>query len=247
MKRFWTKSVLAVASLVCASAVHASMLTSTIDFENVDTTFAPFAPLMADGDAITQGDYFVNTQDVNQGGGLIAQLSNGADPGSCLGGTCPNNATNFLSVYNDGIVHIGRLDGRATIFDSLSAAFLQTAGFAGSIYLTVEADRSDGTYAAYAYALGTNGAFKTITASTPGGILLGGSGALNSPDVTDLFLYAYYCPSGGSCNAFNSDKAQFALDDVTLSVIPEPSAFLLVFTALGALGYTRKIARRRSV
>ncbi|HEY4080012.1 MAG TPA: NF038120 family PEP-CTERM protein [Burkholderiaceae bacterium] len=246
MKSFWTKSVLAVASLVCATAVHASTVTSTIDFENVDTTNAPFAPLMVDRDYVTQGGYFVNTQDYYQGGGLIAQLSNGADPGSCLNTSCPNNSTNFLSVYNDGIVHIGRLDGQAGFFDSLSVAFLQTPGFAGSIYFVVEADRSDNTSVAYAYSLGTNGAFKTITASTPG-LLLGGSGGLDSPGLTDLFLYAYYCPAGGNCNAFNSDKAQFALDDVTLSVIPEPSAFLLVFTALGALGYTRKIARRRSV
>ena len=247
MKRFWIKTVLAVASLTCAAAAQASMVTTSIDFENVDTTSAPFAPLMVDGDAVLQGDYFINTQDAHNGGGLIAQLSNGSDPTSCLNGACPNNLTNFLSVYNDGIVHFGRLDGRATIFDSLSAAFLQTPGFAGSIYLAIESDRSDGTYAAYAYALGTNGAFKTITASTPGGILLGGSGALDSPDVTDMFLYAYYCPSGGSCNAFTSDKAQFALDNLVVSVIPEPSAFLLAFTALGALGFARKTARRRSV
>jgi len=243
MKKFWTKSVLA-AALMCAGAAHADL----VDFENVDTTLAPFAPLLAGGDVLFQGNYFVNTQDANGViGSQIGQLSNGTDPTSCLNGVCPaGNSTNFLSVYNDGVVHFGRWDGVATVFDSLSAAFLATPGFAGSAYLALEADRADGTYAVYAYALNTNGTFKTITASTPGGILLGGSGALDSRDVTHLFAYSYYCPSGGGCSAFTSDKGQFALDDITMDV-PEPAALALVIGALGALGASRKIARRRSV
>jgi hypothetical protein len=246
MNKFWTQAALGTAALVFASAANAIV----IDFENVDTTFAPFAPLLADGDAVTQGAYFVNTQDVNGGGGLIGQLSLGSDPSSCLNGVCPSgNTSNFLSVYNDGIVHVGLLSGAATIFDSLDAAYISTPGNpAGStVFLAIEADRADGSFAAFYYVLSGAGSFQTITSSTPG-TRLGGTGTLTSGTVTDLFFYSYFCNGAtGSCGAFKTDLGQFAVDNIALdqpAPVPEPAEWSLMAAGLTALaGFVR---RRRS-
>jgi hypothetical protein len=243
MKKFWTRVVLGAAALLCIGAANAAV----IDFENVDTTLAPFAPLMADGDAVFQGDYFVNTQDANAGGGLIAQLSNGADPTTCLNGVCPaGNNSSFLSVLNDGIAHIGLISGANTVFGGLDAAYIATPGNpAGStVFLAIEADRSDGTFASFYYVLSGTGAFQTITSSTVG-TRLGGTGTLTSGDVTDLFVYSYFCNgSTGSCGAFKTNLGQFALDNIVMDVsaVPEPSEWMLMIAGLTAIA---AVARRR--
>ena len=245
MNKFWNQAALGITALAFAGAAHAVV----IDFENIDTTNAPFAPLLVDGDYVTQSGYFVNTQDANSGGGLIGQLSLGSDPTTCLNGVCPTgDSTNFLSVYNDGIVHVGLLAGTKTVFSSIDAAYIATPGNpAGStVYLAIEADRSDNTYAAFYYPLSGLGSFQTITASTVGRSL-GGTGTLTSGNVTDLYFYSYFCNgSTGSCGAFKTDLGQFAVDniamDVPVAAVPEPAEWALMLAGLTAIG---GIARRR--
>ena len=207
--------------------------------------------LLADGDAVVQGNYFVNTQDLNQGGGLIGQLSSGSDPSSCLNGVCPNgNTTNFLSIVNDGIAHIGKLNGSKTVFGSLSAAYIPTPGnpTGSTDFLVIEADRSDNSFAAVAFLLSSTSTFQTITAATLGTTLGGSTGSLTSGNVTDLFVYSYFCNgSTGSCAPFNSNRGQFALDNIVLDAVtvPEPSEGILALTGLALVGAVSR--RRRNV
>ncbi len=238
MKRLFS-SVLA--AFLLAGQAQAYVL----DFESVDSSNAPFAPLLVDGDVVTQGAYFINTQDVNRGGGLIGQLSNGSDPGSCLNGVCPGgNSTNYLSIYNDGIAHFGLTSGAPIVFGGLSAAFIRPpeASAKANIYLAVEADRTDGSYAVYAYPLKSNGSFMDVAAT--GGQLLDGTGTLTSGVVSDLFVYGYYCDGiSGGCSAFRTNNAQFALDDIVLTAaVPEPETYAMMLAGLGLMGI---ISRRR--
>jgi hypothetical protein len=249
MTKFLIQAALGAAALVCAGAANACV----IDFETVDTSLALFAPLLSDGEAVIQGNYFVQTQDANKGGGLIGQLSLGSDPGSCLNGVCPaGDASNFLSVYNDGIVHLGLLDSGSTVFSSLSAAYIATPGNpAGStVFLAIEADRADKTFAAFYFPLNGTGAFQTVTAAS-GGTLFDGTGTLTSGSVTDLYVYSFFCDaSTGSCDAFTSDRGQFALDNIAMDVapvvaVPEPSEWMLMLAGLSAFAVFAR--RRRSV
>jgi hypothetical protein len=248
MKKFLTQVALGAAALFSVGAANAYVM----DFDtNVDLSFAPFAPLLADGDAVVQGDFFANTQDLNGGGGLIAGLSNASDPGSCLNGVCAANSQGtFLSVLNDGIAHFGELDGGFIKLTSLAAAFIPTPGApAGStVYLAIEGDRADGTYSSFYFPLSGSGLFQVVDV-TQGGFRLGGSGSLED-GVTDIFAYGYFCNgSTGSCGAFKTDLAQFALDNVTFdtptAVVPEPSEGILMALGLGAIG--AMVRRRRSV
>jgi len=261
MKSIWHPSILAAAALLCVGAAKASV----IDFENLgdQSATAPWGfvnpdgtswgGLMADGDYVIQGNYFINTQDVTGGGGLVGQWSKGSDPSSCLDGACPSgNSSSFLSVFDDGLVHVGKLSGTSVLFSSAQVAFLKASGdVAGTtgMYMAVEADRADGSYAVWAVPVTGTGSFVSLTATVAGGLaggqFLGGTGSLLSGNVTDLFFYAYYCdPASGNCSAFKTNKGQFAIDNIALDVsaVPEPSEWLLMAAGLGAIG---TIARRR--
>ena len=266
MKKFWTQTALAAASLLSVGAANAYV----IDFENVDTSNVTYASgpnagsgtVLVDADYITQGGYFVQGQDYfnttygtpgfTPSGALVASLTSAAD-GSCLDGSCPTGSTGtFMTVLDDSLLHFGKLSGAGTTLSSFDAAYVPSAAApAGStVYLAIEADRSDGSYAQYVYLLpsvtasGTT-SFAHFTAAN--GILNSGSGTLTSGNVTDLYAYAFYCnPSSGSCTGFNSDKGQFAIDNIALDVsaVPEPSEWMLMALGLGAVGTI--VRRRRS-
>ena len=168
------------------------------------------------------------------------------------GAFCANFTVQNLTISNIYIkTHIGRQLGGFTVFDALDAAYLATPGNpAGStVYLAIEADRDDDTFAAFYYPLNGNGAFQTITSSTGGTALGGSTGTLTSGNVEDLFVFSYFCNgTTGSCGAFRTNLGQFALDNIALDVVsavPEPSGLGLVLTALAACGAVSR--RRRTV
>jgi hypothetical protein len=235
MKQLLRSALAGALALLFAGTAHAYV----IDFENVVLASAPFAPLLADGDYVTQGAYFINVQDVNHGGGLVGALSSGLDSGSCLDGVCPKgNTTNFLSVLNDGIAHVGLQSGSPLVFGGVSAAYIaaQDAPAGSTVYLAVEADRADGSYASFYYPLSGNSAFVNIGAT--GGTYLGGSGKLTDGKVTDLYFYGYFCNGKTlSCSSFSTNQGQFALDNITLAAaVPEPETYALLFAGLVLTG-----------
>lgn len=254
MKQFWTNVLSGAAVLMWVGAAHAYV----IDFERVDTSSAPFAPLLSDGDSLVQGDYSIQIFDANNSGAfngtLVGQLMNGSDPGTCLDQSCPvGNSTNYLTGLNNNIISITGL-GTITL-GSFDAAFLPAAGVAlptGTVALLgVEADRDDGSYALGTFRLAgpsaTTGATSFASYVASNATIIGGSGTLNSGHVVDLFMFAYYCGTSTSCTPFSGNKVQFAIDNIAVNVpaVPEPAQWLLMALGLSVIGGV--VSRRRSV
>ena len=253
MKQIWSKVVSGAAALVCAGAANASV----IDFESLDTTNAPFAPLLADGDSVAQGGYLIRAVDANNAGAsngsLVGQLMNGSDASSCLDGACSaGDSTNYLAAVNNGLLAVS---GQGTLtLGSFAAAFLPAASVAlpatTVAYLAVEANRSDGSYAVGIFnLLGPNASGVTSFASfdAASASIIDGTGTLTSGNVESLVFYAYYCGSSTSCSAFNSDRGQFAIDDIGVNVaaVPEPAEWALMAAGLGFVGL-KGLRRRRA-
>lgn len=249
MQGFWTKAALGAAAIVCAGAVQAS---NVIDFEHVDTSGAPFAPLLSNGDFLQQNGFFIGAADeASSDPGFVGALVNGADAG-CLDSVCPTgNTSTFFASLNTGGVFIG--NGAGIQLTSFQAAFLAPrSGVPSGAFglLAVEADRADGSYAIGAYGLAGPGAdgttaFNTYLASDAiYGLFSGSTGTISSGDIVDLQFVEFYCSSGslGSCTLDKTNLGQFALDNVTS--VPEPSSWFLMAVGLGALGFAAR--RRRS-
>ena len=257
MKSFYSVAIAASLFGAIAAPGHAQ---TVIDFENVDTTYAPFGGLIADGDYVTQNGYYVQGQDPFNGGGLVGSLIDGADAGTCLDGVCPaGNMTNYYGALNGSVVHFGKLDESVSSLTSFDAAFLASADAAATplpAFLAIEGDLADGSYAVGYFALGAVGAGGTTAFHTyqlsDAQMLTGTISTLTSGNVTNWYAYAYYCGTNG-CTAFEGNEGQFALDNLMFqdgnvaAPAPEAATWAMMLAGFGLVGGAMRNRRTAAV
>ena len=247
MKLRALKTFVAAATLMAAGASHATI----VDFEGViETTSAGFFPLLGHNDEIVNKGFYIDAlsnSDTPNNGDLVGAILNGSDlAGSCAGIVCPsNNATTFLAGLNDGLFVIGSTDNALFQFAGFDASFI---GAQGAILPSVpglvrlQGIKADNTSITQTFNLGgpsSTGALSFKNFATTGAF------------STTLFQYVYFfgfaCDMGGSCSAFSSDQAQFAIDNINVTAVPEPSTWALMLGGLvAAASFRRRSAKATS-
>ena len=240
MKLSTLKSALVALALVGTSVAQAAIVT----FEDpiVPDGNAPFAPLYANGNAFLQGGFAFFTYSTKAGSGpadFVGSMINGADvASSCVTIVCPtNNSTSFLGMLNDGYLEMYQEAGLAFKASKFDASFIAPSGeVVGAVSMILRAVGYVGATAVYSQDFSlpgpTNGAYSFASYSL--------SAANADRYITELDLFGFYC-IGTSCSRA-LDKAQFALDNIDVTPIPEPSTWMLMAVGLAAAA---TVARRR--
>ncbi len=232
----------AVLSATAAIVPAQAEILKTITFDN-------FAGPAGDSDYILEAGFYAAFYSNTLGampGDYVGNFFNGADSTSCTDGlACPvNNATTYYGALNDSLINIG-INGPGDFkVKSFDASFIGGTPVANTTYpalsglLRIQGFFADGGTAYETYALNgpTGDAFNFAHFNT--------SAAFGNLSFAQVYVFGFACETAGGCNAFSNDRAQFALDNVTLAVVPEPSSFLLL--GLGLAGMGAMVRRRKN-
>ena len=182
------------------------------------------------------------------GGGVsgVGAILDGRVGSSCDIAACPQGASgNYLAILNDGGVNFARADRQAFSLAGFDYSFIAPVSGLPNLQwgeLQLSGTLSNGQVISTSLAFpgqGSDGNYYFRSAS-----LLSG---FSSQVFTGLTFNACIFNDTGVCSnsldfpAFN--QGQFALDNINISAVPEPSTYMLMLAGLGAIGM---LSRRRS-
>jgi len=172
------------------------------------------------------------------GGGLAGVIFNGNDPDSCDVAACPvGNATMYYAGVNDGTVTLSR-DGGAFQLNSLRYAFLPPVVGSGPYsygQLTLVGTLASGTKISTSidFPALVAGGYSPFAASTL-------DSAFTSGIYTSVTIGACLFTSATECTYPYGNQAQFAIDDLNVTAVPEPETYAMMGLGLGVLALLRR-------
>lgn len=246
MKHLLKKSALAAAALASLGSAQAAVITFDA---GLDTSGAAFAPQITHGDAVFQSGFLVAGLSNAAGaaaGDLVGSLINGADVANiCVGMVCPtNNSSTFYAGIDDGYIYLAEesdsnkpftIAGFAASFVANGSDPIPTATASGLLRIQgVKADGSGSLTQTFQLApAAANGSLSFSSYVT--------SGAFATTQFKYAFIFGFYCDTNGSCtNAFTNNKGQFAIDDINVTAVPEPTTWALMGLGLAGIAAARR-------
>jgi hypothetical protein len=216
----------------------APVMADTIDFDSLDSN--TFNGL----DTFDAGGYHFAVIDTPVAGptgtGFAGAIGNGNDPYLCAIAACPSgNSSMFYMGVNDGSVNISRGDNKAFKLGSIDYAFVAPVdNLPGYSYgaLTVTGTTASGGTISYSFDFpelaGGNSPFLSASLAAKFGNTAFSNVTISSCIFTD----------SGCVNPFDN-KAQFAIDNLTLAPVPEPQTYAMLGLGLAMISL---VSRRRA-
>lgn len=233
----------AIATLALLSSAPA--MADVISFDNL------LPDVYESGQTLNTASYnlqFLADPTTAAGGGVsgVGAILDGRAGSSCDIAACPQGGTgNYLAILNDGGVNFSRADHQAFTLAGFDYSFISpVSGLPdqnwGKLQLSGTLLNGQVVNTALDFpGQGSDGNYYFQNAS-----LLGG---FSSYVFTGLTFNACIFNDTGACSnsldfpAFN--QGQFALDNINVSAVPEPSTYMLMLAGLGAIGM---LSRRRA-
>lgn len=214
-------SAATVVGAFAATSASAGLIPTVINFESPALTSLYFA-----GESFTE-----------QGFRMTVDFDFGTVDGAAnLPALTSGNNSQVYGQFNDGGLIVQRDDGLGFNLNSFQYAFVpQSPASALATAIVAFAQGMDGTQFGYgfAFAAAVGGVNPFATANT--------TGLFNN--IRSVEFFACSLVGGQLCTVATLDSGQFALDNLNVATIPEPTSVALVLSALLAAGF----AARRNV
>jgi hypothetical protein len=242
------------ASLVSAlGAVAAPASAGMVTFDNVRNVVSP--QLNAGDTAYNTGDAFTEagfTLRVSNSAtaapdevGLVGALVDSNNAFACFITSCPvGNGSTYFAGLNDGVLNLSYGGPNGFRIGGLNYAFVApTGGLSNASYGQLVLTGTTAT-----------GSTLSVTSDFPGQNAAGSftfdqfiiDRAFRGTTFTSLSINACLFDENGACSSerdFTQNQAQFALDNLDLAAVPEPTSVALVLLGLAGLS---TVSRRRS-
>lgn len=218
----------AIVGAALSPQAHAS--TQLIDFEPASLTGLYFA-----GNSFSQGDY---TMSVDFDAGIV-------DGASSLGASAPTgNATQFYSQLNEGGLYVVRTDGGLFKISAFDAAFVPLNPAASGTTVMVAVGWSPGNLSANAD-FGMAWLFaSSATSNFPFAHYGNPADFANFSQLRQAEFFACAYDGVNVCSGPLRNNGQFAIDNISVTSVPEPTPTMLLTLGLLALAlHSRRSAR----
>lgn len=237
MIRYSHFSKLLGAAMFAAAAAAAPAQAGVITFEG-------YAGAMGGGEAWNEAGYSIGLwANVADGGvgTLVGSIIDG-DESTCDTSSmaCPaNKYGNYYAALNDSYMDITFSAGAGFLLKSFDASFVGSSPALNSYpnppgLIRVVGYRADGGSLTQDFWLNgpTAAGFQLDHFDT--------TGAFANTMFVEALVFGYACDTGGSCKAFQTNKGQFAIDNIAMTDVPEPATAAIVGLGLLGLGAARR-------